>query len=55
MDRNKIVNAILEAAEGMERTALKEALRHIVSDASLIMFARSMGIDTDAVLTGVQL
>ena len=53
--RNRIVEAILKVAS--ERTnfqnqeTLRESLKYIVSDLSLIAFAQEIGVDTDAVLS----
>lgn len=58
MNREKIVEAILKhyrqhdsVAQG---TILIQSLKRIVSDATLICFARDLGIDTDAVLNAGQ-
>jgi len=54
MNREKIVEAILKLeadhTDYRSRECIREAIKRIVSDASLICFARDLGIDTDAVL-----
>lgn len=54
MNRAKIVEAILEAYRKFgprnQEHVLTDALKRIVSDASLLAFAQDLGIDTDAVL-----
>ena len=51
--REKIVKAILNHAanNSNQEQDLREALRRIVSDATLIALALDLGIDTDAVLS----
>ena len=55
MNRKLIVEAIIKAHQNTgfshQHLILEEALKHIVSDASLVCFAQSIGIDTDAILT----
>ncbi len=54
MNRTKIVSAILEEYRkhdvGNKEKAFLEALKYVVSDASLLSYAWEMGIDTDSVL-----
>ena len=54
MNRTKIVEAILREFRKhdpySQEQNVREALRWIVNDMSLVCFAQSIGVDTDAVL-----